>query len=348
MNKNLMGLLVVAALGLSACGGTGAKNGSAQGHSLGSAASGGTSNAASGDTSSNSSSSNTTTDTSTSSSTPTNRLYGLHAAVTTQHVDNGMYFANSGDTTLNMEGINNIDELEIDGRRIALIPKGKSTSNGFYESPKDGEAIYTGTSTAPYAQDTSKSWRKIATDLKYARYGEIHDEYEKHHVVVTGFNTPSDKMPTANEEVVYKGKALHNKDTYTAARDNTRPFSADAEFRVNFHEHTLAGTIKPRAGASADEQFTPISLKGKIEGNTFEGTDSARVDNNYTILTTDKGEKERVFTPAHTKGAFYGPNAEEMAGVYMKITGENEIVQPDGTIIYPRNTTHGTYGVSKQ
>nr|WP_280517548.1 hypothetical protein [Alysiella crassa] len=39
---------------------------------------------------------------------------------------------------------------------------------------------------------------------------------------------------------------------------------------------------------------------------------------------------------------------EEMAGAYNKITGEREEVARDGSLMYPRNTLHGTFGASKQ
>lgn len=340
MNKKMIGLLVVAAIGLSACSSTGgARNGYAQGHALGNSA--GTSDKQNTTTSNTT---NTTTSVDETTQTTASRSLGtVYGSVSPEHKDRSTYFA----TTDTQWQLNTIDEVEIDGRRIALIPEGKSPTNGIYESPSTGEKIYTGTSTAPFAQESTKSWRKIAADLKHVRHGQIYDEFEKHHVVVTGDLTPESKMPTANEEVVYKGKALHTKDSYTAARDGTRPITADAEFHVNFHQHTLAGTIKPESGAAAENQFTPLSLKATIKGNAFEGSDSARIPENYNELTMDNG-KEHVFTPAYVTGYFYGPNGEEMAGGYYKITGENEVVLPDGTIIHPRNTTHGTFGASKQ
>lgn len=344
MNKKLIGILIAATIGLTACGSGAVRGGSAEGHALGTGSSDTSGGGGGGNTnsSSNTNTSNTSTNTNnTGESSP--GLGVIYGSVSSELKDRATSFATS-DTSWDLE---NIDEVEIDGRRIALIPEGKSPTNGIYESPSTGEKIYTGTSTAPFAQDSSKSWRKIATDLKYARYGEIHDEYEKHHLVVTGHVTENDKMPTANEEVVYKGKALHTKDSYTAAAEGKRPITADSEFRVNFHQHTLAGTIKPVAGATGDNDFTPVTLKGTIKGNYFEGTDTADVAENYSILTTSNG-KELVKTGANTKGYFYGPNAEEIAGAYSKITGEREITLPDGSVIHPITTTHGSFGASKQ
>lgn len=348
MDKKLIGLLVAAAIGLSACGSTGAaRDGKAEGHALGESSSQNAGNNTSSNNNNTASTTTTTTTTPTDTNPPQTERLGLgvvYGSVSKEHKDRSTYFA-TNDTKWELD---TIDEVVIDGRRIALVPQGQSATNGIYESPAEGEKIYTGTSTAPFAQDKTKSWRKISTDLKHARYGEIHDEYEKRHIVVTGNLTPTDKMPTANEEVVYKGKALHTKDSYTAARDGLRPVSAEAEFRVNFHQHTLAGVVKPVAGATGENNFAPVTLKATIEGNSFQGNDTADVVENYTILTMDGDEKRLVKTPAHVTGYFYGPNGEEMAGAYNKITGENEVVARDGSLMYPRNTLHGTFGATKQ
>lgn len=331
MNKKLIGLLIMAVLGVSACG-AGA-GGSAEKYALGTGGSDTTSSSSSSSSAgANNASSGSNPATTDAAQAATTNRYAVYGSLTPKPSGDS-YFA-TAETGWEAKSLN---EVQIDGRNILLLPEGKAVAaNGIYESPTTGEAIYTGTSTAPYAQDTSKSWRKIAA-LKYAKYGEIHDEYEKHHIFAHGESTPKDKIPTTRAEVRYTGNALHTLDAKKAAEEGLRPTEASSEFLVNFGDRTLTGVIKPKPDGT---QFAPISLKATLDQNDssrFEGKDTAEVPSN--MVNGLDG-----YHGASIKGGFYGPNAEEIAGAYYKVIGKSASTQGKEVI----NTTHGTFGASKQ
>ncbi|WP_303065269.1 Slam-dependent surface lipoprotein [Alysiella sp.] len=121
----------------------------------------------------------------------------------------------------------------------------------------------------------------------FGRYSE--DGGVDNTVVVNGQVTPLDKIPNANT-VTYNGNALY------MYGNSGKVWLGTAKFDVNFATKQLEGQIQEPGG-----NFTDVDLKATISGNTFKG------DHNGTT----------------TQGHFYGPNAEEMGGVYYKGTKDN-------------------------
>ena len=215
MDKKLTAVLVTAVFGLAACGsggggsGTIVTGGGSTGGSGGSSSGGSSAGANSGSSANSGGSSSTNNQTSTQET-----LFGLYSSldVNPTSKDSGKFVAEKTDWKMK-----DISTLEIDGRSILLVPTGKNDASdgkadGFYSG--SNEKIYTGTSTAPYHQNPSNSWRMVSTHLKHARYGEIYDEYEKRHVFTLGKATPQEKIEQLgkdahDKEVKYKGKALH-------------------------------------------------------------------------------------------------------------------------------------------
>lgn len=212
--------------------------------------------------------------------------------------------------------VKNLDALEVDGRSILIIPVGKKADDeGYYESTN--EEIYTGSSTAPYHKENSNSWRMVAAHLKHARYGEMYDEYEKRHVFTLGESTPDQTMAKLQKEshdkgrpvVMYRGRGLHHE---AGEKLDKKPIKTLSEFRVNFGDKSLDGTItNPNV-----PNFKNVNFKATIKGSIFEGSDTA-----------PNGD-------AYVKGGFYGENAEEMAGAYA-------IPREGGGI------AHGTFGAAQ-
>lgn len=115
--------------------------------------------------------------------------------------------------------------------------------------------------------------------LSYMRYGYIADTAKNVSptLFAQGIATASDKVPTT-------GKATYN----GTAVDNNK-VSYNARFDVNYTAKILGGTLSPQNNPSAKM----INLTAVIKGNTFTGK------SDYT-----------------TTGQFYGPNAEELGGVF--------------------------------
>lgn len=115
--------------------------------------------------------------------------------------------------------------------------------------------------------------------LSYMRYGYIADTAKNVSptLFAQGIATASDKVPTT-------GKATYN----GTAVDNNK-VSYNARFDVNYTAKILGGTLSPQTNPSAKM----INLTAVIKGNTFTGK------SDYT-----------------TTGQFYGPNAEELGGVF--------------------------------
>lgn len=115
--------------------------------------------------------------------------------------------------------------------------------------------------------------------LSYMRYGYVADTAKNVSptLFAQGIATASDKVPTT-------GKAVYN----GTAVDNNK-VSYNARFDVNYTAKILGGTLSPQTNPSAKM----INLTAVINGNTFTGK------SDYT-----------------TTGQFYGPNAEELGGVF--------------------------------
>ncbi|WP_439257327.1 transferrin-binding protein-like solute binding protein [Lonepinella sp. BR2271] len=155
------------------------------------------------------------------------------------------------------------------------------------------------------------SMRIYGTNLDTAQWGmtvATSDGSKKgDYVYAQGYATDKSQIPNAGS-ATYKGRAILSVDeagkyydrdhnNHNHAVKNIR--AGDAQFEVDFANKSLAGTITPSAGTYffdpvESNNFDPISLSAKIEGNRFTGTKDGTA----------------------TNGQFYGENAQEMAGVF--------------------------------
>ena len=343
MNKKLIGLLVVATLGLSACG----HGGGAEQHALGTGSTSTTGSAGGANNSNGSSSSNnsnngtaTTATTDTSSTTTdakTTQSAFLGYSLTTYLSDLDVNGEKPSANYVIPTNKADINTLQVEGRSILLVPEDKLSTKDWYET--DGKAAYTGSGTTGVAgtaagvnpdakyQDGTKTWSVIGNQLQHAKFGELYDEYEKHYRFAQGELTPESSVPTSRGQVKYSGFSTYTPNIEAAGvKENVK--KGKSEFIVDFGEKSVIGQIQP--GQAGD--FDPITLKAVITtGNQFQG---------LNIIREDKSTSSK----AVVQGGFYGPNAEEMAGVYFYST--DETISPadkvDGT--KPR----GTFGATKQ
>lgn len=131
--------------------------------------------------------------------------------------------------------------------------------------------------------------------LKHSRYGYMHEGANSaSHLFAQGIATPIARVP--NQGVAtYTGDAVHRKSTRGLSTAEIQPTSAT--LNVNFGNKTFNGHIGPKQALVAE-------LSGTIKGNVLSGTS-----------TSAKG--------VTTSAQFYGPNAEEIAGVYRNASGSN-------------------------
>ncbi|RRD90576.1 transferrin-binding protein-like solute binding protein [Conchiformibius steedae] len=268
MDKKLTAVLVTAVFGLAACGSGGGGSGTIVTGSGGGTGSGGASSGGSGSSSSSSSGGSSSGGSSAANNTVTSEtLFGLYGSldVNPTSKDSGKFVHKEGDWKMK-----DISTVEIEGRSIQLLPTGKNDASdgkedGFYSGSK--EKIYTGTSTAPYHQDPSNSWRMIGTHLKHARYGEIYDEYEKRHVFTVGKATPVEKIEQLGQqanahdkEIKYKGKGLHFEAlpyfnaAAVAGVANTNLTAAEAKLKTATENREKARTELANSGGSSEAQ----------------------------------------------------------------------------------------------
>lgn len=116
--------------------------------------------------------------------------------------------------------------------------------------------------------------------LSYMHYGYVADTAKNVSptLFAQGIATASDKVPTT-------GKATYN----GTAVDNNK-VSYNARFDVNYKIKTVGGTLTPQKDTVGAKD---ILLSAKINGNQFASTGTYDVN-----------------------GQFYGPNAEELGGVF--------------------------------
>lgn len=313
--------MIVAALGMSACSSTGgARNGSAEKHAIGTGSSG----SGGGSTNSNNANSNSGAgagsnagNTSNPSVTnQTNSNFGIIGSLLKQNnVDV------NGDGDNNYVAPVNTDEinlLQVENRKIVLLPEDKKNVKSWHIAEK--QAVYTGSGSSPYRKDVN-TFSTIGNQLQYAKFGELYDEFEKRYQFAQGELTPNEKIPTEFKDVVYKGYATYNG---SLKEPDVKPKTAKSEFRVNFGERTVIGQIQPEKVGDFDNVTLKAVLK-KDEPNQFEGIN---------------GDSENRMT---VQGGFYGPNAEEMAGLYYS--------SPQGGIDYEQmdpEKPSGTFGAIKQ
>lgn len=312
MDKKLIGLLVAAAIGLSACGSTGAvRDGKAEGHALGESSGSSSSSSNNSSGSSGNSGSNTNTDTGVATNVPV-VFEGAGRSISSTN-----FFDVNGENTqpdanyLAPSSEKEINVLQVEGRKITLVPSEQAGNKTWYEA--SDKALYTG-GTA------QGSWAVVGNQLTHSKFGEVYDKDEKHHRFAQGNKTPQTAMPTTGV-VKYTGHSTYS----SVGTIGIPPIKGLSEFEVNFGENTLDGKIMPaKAG-----DFETLNLKAVIIGNNVEGYNT-RLNNSQSAIV---------------KGAFYGPNADELAGTYH--------FSADGTMDGTPTTIDGkkpmgTFGASKQ
>lgn len=164
--------------------------------------------------------------------------------------------------------------------------------------------------------EDSTHLRAIGTNLNNARYGkyvEKKDGTQTEHRFFLGHITPEKAMPNEGE-ATYKGLAFYNKlitDKEQAGDQKAvANVAAQSSFKVDFLAKKITGEI-----SSNSNQFETLTFKAGIIGNRFR-------TENENALSDDKQQLNAIH------GAFYGPQAEEIAGVYRSLQRGAEV---DGT-----------------
>lgn len=164
---------------------------------------------------------------------------------------------------------------------------------------------------APVNEADKSGYTTVNTKgMSYVRFGD-HVQYHgkerndpnaqhEYYAFAIGNLTPVAQMPTTGK-AHYQGVGEY----YRGEHPTSQPWGRlgrQADFNVDFGNKTIEGVIGLRG----------LPLSGTIEGNSFSGT---KIDNSPQFNRTSD-----VFMT----GRFYGPNAEELGGVFRgKYNGEN-------------------------
>ena len=148
------------------------------------------------------------------------------------------------------------------------------------------------TATQPEVyQEKGVSGKKLlsGTNYQYTRWGYIEDIRTNKYLVGQGRNSTA-TMPSGT--AIYKGHGVHL--MYNPA-ENTNNIAVEsiANFTADFTNKSLTGKLIPSPNT---QQFDQVDISASISGNTFEGQANG----------------------VAVKGGFYGPQAEELTGSYVK------------------------------
>ena len=243
----------------------------------------------------------------------------------------------------------NINTVLLDGEKITLIPACYFSGQGCVAGmagpdyrrvdPKDDEnRAVTDHSKMYYNWRRNRDGEPIqktvaSKHLNYARYGWVYFYPPAGEPLYFGKEAFfAHGQPTAlegKESMPLEGKADYR--GYALVSFGHHPTSEaparyDTHFHVDFGSKSLTGKLNTNKKDYASLATSSVELKATISGNTFRG-DSSHFDGIGS-------EKIGVYT----EGGFYGPGAQELAGVFVGRVG--------GEWDYP--VLSGSFGASKQ
>ena len=243
----------------------------------------------------------------------------------------------------------NINTVLLDGEKITLIPACYFSGQGCVAGmagpdyrridPKDDEnKAVTDHSKMYYNWRRNRDGEPIqktvaSKHLNYARYGWVYFYPPAGEPLYFGKEAFfAHGQPTALEgkegmplegKADYRGYALVSFGHHPTSE---APARYDTHFHVDFGSKSLTGKLNTNKKDYASLATSSVELKATISGNTFRG-DSSHFDGIGS-------EKIGVYT----EGGFYGPGAQELAGVFVGRVG--------GEWDYP--VLSGSFGASKQ
>ncbi|MDG6881902.1 Transferrin-binding protein 2 precursor [Phocoenobacter uteri] len=182
----------------------------------------------------------------------------------------------------NLDNFGDITKLYIGGKEIDLL-NNENVSVELNEKEK-----------ANVRTDKEKNWQ-------FLRFGQFdvvsktnEKEFEKF-VFLQGERVDSSKLPTDDKTVEYAGSW----NGFVSGKTNFETTKTKANFKVNFAEKTLKGTLQ------ADD-VNALSMSAKIEGNGFIGT-AKTFDNGWKLDSKANSDRSEVhFDNLTVKGGFYG------------------------------------------
>lgn len=182
-----------------------------------------------------------------------------------------------------------LTSIRVGGTNVLLQLPDVNSPDFIFSSPADNTAdnsADTGSSAEIESEQTEQPEITHETAIccgsfSFLRFGQVKKDDGSLFNFAHGTSlTPSENIPNSGV-VSYTGRSINN-------------FAAgDARFDVDFGSRKVTGTLSGGAGFGAD-----ISIDANISGNKFNGS------------------AVRAITRADVQGAFFGPNAEEMGGVF--------------------------------
>jgi len=132
---------------------------------------------------------------------------------------------------------------------------------------------------------------------------------------ITGYETPVSGMPTTGTANYAGTSNVAGIVTSLSGGFNRGALLGDASYTANFGTNSLTGAftninVISDNGNSVSMPWNNVSVTGTISGSHFSGSATAAspaLTNAYTVTGGTTG---------HFDGSFYGPNANELAGVW--------------------------------
>ena len=174
------------------------------------------------------------------------------------------------------------------------------------------------------SDDLGLTTNTAANNMRYSRFGAAirsHDytnpsspDLQTNYFFSVGDVTPASSMPTSG--------TAH----YSGVSSDSVTLERHVNFNVDFGAKTVDGTVSGHLNANGDDgNSVAFRLHGNIDGSSFSGI------RHQTENTTDSDAIMNM------KGRFYGPQAEEMGGVYYGKTGSTGYREVSGAFGAKRN-----------
>ncbi|SUO97514.1 transferrin-binding protein-like solute binding protein [Suttonella ornithocola] len=208
--------------------------------------------------------------------------------------------------TFSLTPTHNKDNIIVDGQTFSLLGEIDDESNeNLYPFDKNFTEREDG-------QDDSL----VSNFLSYTRFGAFGKDLNKDddddsgnaYLFYQGYQTPVENMPQKGT-AHYLGNAMYK--DYRQMDKNSGTAFAKSEFRADFGTKRLYGLISD--GVFEQKIDNPAErVNGKFE--------QRKLTNNIRIDATIKGSEfsGRTADGGETSGAFYGPNADELGGLFRK------------------------------
>lgn len=193
-----------------------------------------------------------------------------------------------------LDTFGNVFKLLIGGTEISLLPDDAQKNAFTHEAAADGVKATV-----------------CCSNLSSMNFGLL-EQNGAHGMFVQGERTAVSAMPTTGEDVLYRGTwfgRIENKTSWSGDASN-QDGDNRAEFKVNFADKTLSGTL------IAKDRINPaFTIDAVIQGNGFSGT-AKTAAHGFALDPKNTIDPQYTRIQADVSGGFYGATAGELGGSF--------------------------------